>query len=203
MTNFCHLSGGKNKKLVSQEGRRRKLPDPSAPPIQHPVPGGWEWTRRFWKISLGLGVFFFILPKQCLSGLCSEDLDLSELATPDMQLLQRRNGGSPEEKDQRAGAQQVQGRRNPHPRQLGWLHTGSHHHNLGGGGTSCLAGEAGRAARLSRRPRTSVEEAGGVQAGQRLTEQWPGEVRRCRGPQSVPTPAPDMHSNVCRVPGPL
>lgn len=66
MTNFCRLSGGKNKKLVSQEGRRRKLPDPSTPPIQHPVPGGWEWTRRFWKISLGLGVFFSF----CQSSAC-------------------------------------------------------------------------------------------------------------------------------------
>lgn len=75
--------------------------------------------------------FFFILPKRCLAGLCSEDLDLSDLATPAMQLLQRRSLGSPEEKDQRAGAQQVSGRRSPHPRQSGWLHAGSHHHNLG------------------------------------------------------------------------
>lgn len=34
-------------------------------------------------------VLFFILPKRCLAGLCSEDLDLSDLATPGMQLLQR------------------------------------------------------------------------------------------------------------------
>lgn len=49
---------------MSQEGRRRKLSDPSTPPIQHPVLGGWEWTRRFWKISLGLGFYFSF----CQSG---------------------------------------------------------------------------------------------------------------------------------------
>lgn len=200
MTNFCHLSGGKNKKLVSQEGRRRKLPDPSTPPIQHPVPGGWEWTRRFWKISLGLGVFFSF----CQSSVWQASAVRIWIFLSWLPLIcnycKDEMGGSPEEKDQRAGAQQVQGRRNPHPRQSGWLHTGSHHHNLGGGGTSRLAGEAGRATWPSRRPRTPVEEAGGVQAGQRSTEQWPGEVKRCRGPRSVPT-CPHQRAQLCRGTG--